>query len=134
MPYAAVTAALVLYTASHISEIVRGSIQAVDKGQVEAGNALALSTFQRYRFVVLPQAMRIAFPPLINQFLNFTKNSSLAVAIGYAEGTAVIFNLFGQSQPSNQLILILMLFYLAFSLVISALGNVVNRRLQIVGR
>ncbi len=134
MPYAALTSALVLYTASHISEIVRGSIQAVDKGQVEAGNALALSVFQRYRFVVLPQAMRIAFPPLINQFLNFTKNSSLAVAIGFSEVTAVIFNLFGQSQPSNQLILILMLFYLVVSLVISALGNVVNRRLQIAGR
>lgn len=134
MPYAALTTALVLYTASHISEIVRGSIQAVHKGQVEAGNALALSAFQRYRFVVLPQALRIAFPPLINQFLNFTKNSSLAIAIGFAEGTSMINNLFGQSQPSSQLILILMLFYLTFSLVISAIGNVVNRRLQIVGR
>ena len=134
MPYAAITTALIIYTATHISEIVRGSILAVHQGQVEAANALALSSFQRYRFVILPQAMRIAFPPLINQFLNFTKNSSLAIAIGFAEGTSVINNLFGQSQPSNQLILILMLFYLAFSLVISAIGNLINRRLQIAGR
>jgi len=134
MPFAALVTALVLYTGTHISEIVRGSIQAVHQGQVEAGNALALSAFQRYRFVVLPQAMRIAFPPLINQFLNFTKNSSLAIAIGYPEGTSVINNLFGQSQPSSQLILILMLFYLTFSLIISAIGNLINRRLQIVGR
>ena len=74
---AALGTALVVYTATHISEIVRGSILAVHKGQVEAANALALSGVQRYRFVILPQAMRIAFPPLINQFLNFSKNSSL---------------------------------------------------------
>lgn len=134
MPYAAVMVALVIYTATHISEIVRGSILAVNKGQVEAANALALSTFQRYRFVVLPQAMRIAFPPLINQFLNYSKNTSLAIAIGFAELTAVTNNLFGQSQPTPQLILILMVLYLTLSLVLSAIGNVINRRLEIVGR
>ncbi len=134
MPYAALTTALVLYTATHIAEIVRGSIQAVSKGQVEASEALALSGFQRYRFVILPQAMRIAFPPLINQFLNFSKNSSLALLIGFAETTSVINNLVGQSQPVPQLILILMLLYLVISLVLSAIGNLINRRLQIVGR
>jgi general L-amino acid transport system permease protein len=134
MPYAAVMSALVLYTGTHIAEIVRGSILAVNKGQVEAANALALSSFQRYRFVVLPQAMRIAFPPLINQFLNYSKNSSLAIAIGFAEVTAVTNNLFGQSQPAPQLILILMLLYLTLSLVLSAIGNLINRRLEIVGR
>ena len=134
MPYAAVTTALVLYTATHISEIVRGSILAVHKGQVEAANALALSGFQRYRFVILPQAMRIAFPPLINQMLNFSKNSSLAIAIGFAEVTAVINNLFGQSQPAPQLILVLMLAYVTLSLLLSALGNVINKRLELVGR
>jgi len=134
MPHAALTTALVIYTATHISEIVRGSILAVNKGQVEAANALALSGFQRYRLVVLPQAMRIAFPPLINQFLNFSKNSSLAIAIGFSEVTSIINDLFGQSKPAPQLILILMLMYLALSLVLSALGNLINRRLQIVGR
>lgn len=134
MPYAALTTALVLYTATHIAEIVRGSILAVHKGQDEAANALALSTFQRYRFVILPQAMRIAFPPLINQFLNFSKNSSLALAIGFAEITSLVNNLFGQSQPAPQLILILMLLYLTLSLVLSAIGNLINRRLQIAGR
>lgn len=134
MPYAAVVTALVLYTATHIAEIVRGSIQAVNKGQVEASEALALSGFQRYRFVILPQAMRIAFPPLINQFLNFSKNSSLAVAIGFGEMTSIISNLNGQSLPAPQLVLILMLLYLVISLALSAIGNLVNRRLQIVGR
>ena len=134
MPYVAVMFGLVLYTASHIAEIVRGSIMSVPKGQVEAGNALALSGFQRYRFVVLPQAFRVAFPPLINQFLNYTKNTSLAIAVGFAETTGVIQNLFGQSRPAPQLLLILMLIYLAFSLILSAIGNLINRRLQIVGR
>ena len=134
MPYAAIVTALVLYTATHIAEIVRGSIQAVNKGQVEASEALALSGFQRYRFVILPQAMRIAFPPLINQFLNFSKNSSLAVAIGFGEMTSIISNLNGQSLPAPQLILILMVMYLVISLVLSAIGNTINRRLQIVGR
>jgi len=134
MPYVAVMFGLVLYTASHIAEIVRGSITSVPKGQVEAGNALALSGFQRYRFVVLPQAFRVAFPPLINQFLNYTKNTSLAIAVGFAETTGVIQNLFGQSRPAPQLLLILMMIYLAFSLILSAIGNLINRRLQIVGR
>jgi general L-amino acid transport system permease protein len=134
MPYVAVMFGLVLYTASHIAEIVRGSIMSVPKGQVEAGNALALSGFQRYRFVVLPQAFRVAFPPLINQFLNYTKNTSLAIAVGFAETTGVIQNLFGQSRPAPQLLLILMLIYLALSLILSAIGNLINRRLQIVGR
>ena len=133
MPYAAVMLALVIYTASHIAEIVRGSILAVHRGQVEASQALALSGLQRYRFVVLPQAFRIAFPPLINQFLNYTKNSSLAVAIGFAEITSIISNLFGQSQPAPQLLLILMVIYLCFSLILSLIGNLINRRLQLRG-
>ena len=103
-------------------------------GQVEAADALALSGFQRYRFVVLPQAMRIAFPSLINQFLNYSKNSSLAIAISFPEITSIINNLQGQSQPAPQLILILMLSYLAISLFISLLGNYINRRMQLVGR
>jgi general L-amino acid transport system permease protein len=132
--FMAVMAALVLYTASHVAEIVRGSIQAVPKGQTEAAEALALRSFQRLRFVVLPQAFRIAVPPMINQFLNFVKNTSLALAVGYAEITRIVRQTIGNGQPAPQLILLLMLAYLAFSIVISVVANVVNRRLQLVER
>ena len=87
--YFAALAGLVLYTSSHIAEIVRGSIQAVPRGQGEAANALALSGFQRMWFVVLPQAMRIAVPPIGNQYLNLAKNSSLAAVISFPELTQV---------------------------------------------
>ena len=130
----AVLVALVLYTASHVAEAVRGSILAVPKGQSEAADSLALTTFQRLRHVVLPQAMRIAIPPTINQYLNFTKNTSLAIAIGYAEITRIVFQTIGNGQPAPQLIAILMLSYLAFSLFISLMINLVNRRLDLVTR
>lgn len=130
--YFAVLGALVLYTASHVAEIVRGSIQAVPKGQTEAANALALTGFQRYRFVLLPQAARIALPPIINQYLNYTKNTSLAIAVGFAEITTIVFQAIGNGRPAPQLILLLMASYLVFSLTISALVNILNRRLQLV--
>jgi len=132
--YFAVLIALVIYTASHVAEIVRGSLQAVPKGQTEAAHALALSGFQRLRFVMLPQAMRIALPPVINQYLNFTKNTSLALAVGYAEITTLAFQSIGNGQPAPQVIAMLMLIYLFFSLTISLLVNLVNRRLQVVTR
>lgn len=132
--YVSVTIALALYTGSHIAEIVRGSILAVPKGQNEASNALALSGFQRYRFVVLPQAARIAVPPTINQFLNLTKNTSLAAAVAYPDLTQVVRTAIGNDQPSPQMILILMGCYLSFSLIISMVLNVVNRRFQLAGR
>lgn len=132
--YVSVTIALALYTGSHIAEIVRGSILAVPKGQNEASNALALSGFQRYRFVVLPQAARIAVPPIINQFLNLTKNTSLAAAVAYPDLTQVVRTAIGNDQPSPQMILILMGCYLAFSLGISIVLNIVNRRFQLAGR
>jgi general L-amino acid transport system permease protein len=130
----AMLAALVLYTASHVAEIVRGSILAVPRGQTEAANALALSGFQRLRHVVLPQAMRIAIPPVISQYLNYTKNTSLGIAVGYTEFTLIAFQAIGNGQPAPQLILLVMLGYLIFSLVISGLVNVLNRRLQYVTR
>jgi general L-amino acid transport system permease protein len=130
----AVLAALVLYTASHVAEIVRGSILAVPRGQTEAANAIALSPFQRLRYVILPQAMRVAIPPIISQYLNFTKNTSLAIAIGYAEMTRITFQLIGNGQPAPQMIALLMGGYLIFSLIISLIVNVVNRRLQLVTR
>jgi general L-amino acid transport system permease protein len=130
--YFAVLAALVLYTASHVAEIVRGSILAVPKGQTEAANAIALSSSQRLRYVTLPQAMRIAIPPIISQYLNYTKNTSLAIAVGYADITRITFQTIGNGQPAPQLIAILMGSYLVFSLFISLVVNLVNRRLQLV--
>jgi general L-amino acid transport system permease protein len=132
--YIALTLALGVYTASHIAEIIRGSILAVPRGQSEAANALALSGFQRYRYVVLPQAMRIALPPIINQFLNLVKNSSLATAVAFPEITALVKTAIGNGNPAPQLVLVLMGCYLVFSLFISLILNIVNRRAQPVGR
>ena len=130
----AVLGALVLYTSSHVAEIVRGSIQAVSKGQTEAANALALSNIQRLRFVVLPQALRIALPPTINQYLNYVKNSSLAIAVGFADVTLIAYQAIGNGQPAPQTIVILMGCYLVFSLVISAVVNLYSRRFRLVTR
>ena len=132
--YAALLLALVVYTASYIAEIVRGSIQSVPRGQTEAASALALTSFQRLRFVVLPQAFRIAVPPMANQYLNLTKNSSLAIAIGFFELTQTTFTVIGNGNPAPQSIVILMLAYLMLSLIISAITNLANRRLQLVSR
>ena len=132
--FMALTGALGLYTASHIAEIIRGSIQAVPKGQTEASSALALRGFQRYRFVILPQALRIAVPPVINQFLNLVKNTSLGLAVAYAELAALTQTSIGNGRPAVQSIVVMMAVYLAFSLSISLILNVVNRRLQLVTR
>jgi general L-amino acid transport system permease protein len=127
--YVGLTIALTIYTASHIAEIVRGSIQAVDWGQTEASRALAFSSFQRMRYIVLPQAARIAIPPVINQYLNLVKNSSLGVAVGYAEVTFVTKTVIGNANPAPQGILMLMASYLLFSISISIIVNILNRRL-----
>lgn len=123
---------LVVYTASHIAEIVRGSILAVPKGQTEAAQAIALTGFQRMRHVILPQATRIMVPPLANQFLNLTKNSSLGVAVGAAELTSITQQIIANGRPAPQNIAILMAIYLSFSLFISLLTNAYNRRIQYV--
>ena len=132
--YAALLIALVLYTASHIAEIVRGSILAVHRGQGEAADALGLSGFQRLRLVILPQAFRIMIPPLANQFLNLTKNSSLGVAISYYEVTRVTRIAVSQAAPAPQAFAVLMAIYLFFSLTIAAITNLVDRRLAYKGR
>lgn len=132
--FMSVAGALGLYTASHVAEIIRGSIQAVSSGQTEAANALALTSFQRYRFVVLPQAFRIALPPIINQSLNLVKNTSLAAAVGYSEITNLTQTSIGNGRPAVQSIIVLMAVYLSFSLIISFVLNVVNRRMQLVTR
>lgn len=132
--YFALLFALVIYTASHIAEIVRGSIQAVPHGQTEAAQAVALTPFQRMRYVVLPQAFRIMVPPLANQYLNLTKNSSLAVAIGYPELTRIIGTVIGNGNPAPPAIAVLMVAYLTFSILISIIANIINRLLRIEAR
>ncbi len=132
--FMSITIALGLYTASHIAEIIRGSILAVPRGQTEAANAIALTSFQRYRYIVLPQALRIALPPTINQYLNLVKNTSLGTVVAYAEITALTRSSIGNGRPAPQSILILMAVYLIFSLIISMILNTYNRRLQLVER
>ena len=133
-PYLGLTIALVLYTASHVAEIVRGAIQAIHKGQAEAAQAIALSTFQRYRYVILPQAFRIMIPPLASQYLNITKNSSLAVAISFVEITSIFQRVSNNATPALQALIILMFCYLTFSLSISLIANFFNRRLSLETR
>lgn len=132
--YAALLFALVTYTASHIAEIVRGSIQAVPRGQNEAATALALSSAQRMRLIVLPQAMRIAVPALGNQYLNLTKNSSLAVAISFFELTKITQVSIANRAPAVPSYTLLLFIYLALSLTLSLLVNIANRRLALVER
>ncbi|AYY14969.1 ABC transporter permease subunit [Actinobacteria bacterium YIM 96077] len=131
--YGALLLGLVLYMATFIAEIVRGSILAVPKGQSEASNALGLSGFQRYRYIVLPQALRIAVPPTGNEFINLAKNSALGLAIAFPELLRVTRLSISQGQPAPQLIGIMMLMYLAISLLLSLLMNMINRRLGLKG-
>jgi general L-amino acid transport system permease protein len=132
--YAALLIGLALYTASHIAEIVRGSILAVPGGQSEAANAVGLSGWQRLRHVVLPQAFRISVPPIANQYLNLMKNSSLGIAISYYELTKITRVSIAQQAPAVQAILLLMGIYLAISLSIALVTNLANRRLTLKGR
>jgi general L-amino acid transport system permease protein len=134
LPFVAVLVGLVLYTSSHVAEIVRGSIQAVPRGQTEAAGAIGLSGGQRLRYVVLPQAFRIATPPIINQCLNLTKNTSLGVAVAFAELMGVTNTVIGNGQPAIPTILVAMGLYLVLSLSISLVANIANHRLRLVER
>jgi len=127
--FAALLGGLVLYTSSHIAEIVRASILAVPRGQSEAADALGLTPAQRLRLVVVPQALRIMVPPLANQYLNLAKNSSLGVAIAFAELTLVTRIATASGSPAPQAISVLVAVYLALSLAIAAATNLLNRRL-----
>jgi general L-amino acid transport system permease protein len=126
--------ALVTYTASHIAEIVRGSIQAVPLGQGEAADAVALSGFQRMWYVILPQAFRIAIPPIGNQYLNLIKNSSLGAAIGYYDLTLVAQTTVGNGSPAVPVFTLIMVIYIGISLSTSAVVNLANRRFTLVER
>ena len=125
---------LVLYTGAFIADIVRGGILAVPHGQREAARSLGLKEGGVLRLVVLPQALRVIIPPLINQYLNLAKNSSLAFGIGYIDMYAASQIIFNQSGQAVQVIALLMATYLALSLSISLLMNWVNRRMEIPGR
>jgi general L-amino acid transport system permease protein len=130
----AILLALVVYTASHIAEIVRGSIQSVPRGQAEAADSLALSSFQRLWHVVLPQAFRVAIPPIGNQYLNLIKNSSLGAGIGYYESTLVTQTTVATGSPAVPAFTITLAMYVVISLVTSAFVNLANRRMALVER
>ena len=126
---------LAIYTASFIAEIVRAGILAVAKGQTEAAQALGLSRGQVLRLVVVPQATRIIIPPLTNQYLNLTKNSSLAVAIGYPDFVSIFAGtVLNQTGQAVEVILMTMGVYLALSLITSLFMNWFNRRMALVER
>ncbi|MCE2489519.1 MAG: ABC transporter permease subunit [Anaerolineae bacterium] len=126
--------ALVIYTSAFIAEIVRAGIQAVPHGQLEAGRALGLSQAQLLEKIVLPQALRVIIPPLGNQYLNLSKNSSLAIGIGYADTFTTTVTIMNQSGQSVTGFLMVMVTFLALSLLISLFMNAVNRRFQLVTR
>ncbi|GLQ78267.1 amino acid ABC transporter permease [Mesorhizobium huakuii] len=126
--------ALSCYTAAFIAEIVRAGIRGVSKGQTEAAAALGLRSGSILRLVVVPQAMRIVIPPLTSQYLNLTKNSSLAIAIGYPDLTATAGTVLNQTGQAVEGVLIMMIAYLILSLVTSAVMNVVNARMALVER
>jgi general L-amino acid transport system permease protein len=132
---AALTLALSIYTASFIAEIVRSGINAVNHGQTEAAMSLGLPRSRTLKLVVIPQAMRIIIPPLTSQYLNLTKNSSLAMAIGYPDLVSVFAGTtLNQVGQAIEVIAMTMGVYLALSLLTSALMNVYNKKVALVER
>jgi general L-amino acid transport system permease protein len=132
--FAALLLGLVLYTAAFIGEVVRGGIQAVRRGQLEASRALGFSEMQTLQLVVFPQALRIIVPPLTSQYLNLTKNSSLAIAIGYPDLFRIGQTMANQTGQPVPVMILIMGTYLAISLVTSLLMNIYNRRVQVAER
>jgi general L-amino acid transport system permease protein len=126
---------LVIYTAAFIAEVVRAGLLSVSRGQTEAAQALGLRRMQILRLIIIPQAMRVIIPPLTNQYLNLTKNSSLAVAIGYPDlvqiFTGTVLNITGQAI---EVVVITMAVYLSFSLITSLVMNAYNARVALVER
>jgi general L-amino acid transport system permease protein len=129
--FAALLIGLATYTASFIAEIVRAGILAVDRGQSEAAQALGLSRRHTMRLVILPQALRVIVPPMTSQYLNLTKNSSLAVAIGYPDLVSIANTAINQTGQAIEGIAIIMAVYLTISLSISAFMNWYNARVAL---
>ena len=129
--FAALLFGLVTYTAGFIAEIVRAGILAVDRGQGEAAHALGLTRTQTTRLIILPQALRVIIPPMTSQYLNLTKNSSLAVAIGYPDLVSIANTTMNQTGQAIEGIAIIMAVYLTISLSISAFMNWYNARVAL---
>lgn len=127
--------ALSLYTAAFIAEIVRAGILAISKGQTEAASALGLRPGRTMRLVILPQALRVIIPPMISNYLNLTKNSSLAIAVGYMDITGTLGGItMNQTGRELECVLLLMVVYLSISLSISGVMNWYNNRVKLVER
>ena len=132
--FLALLVGLTMYTAAFVAEVVRGGIQSVSLGQAEAASALGLSQSQSMRLVMLPQALRVIIPPMTNQYLNLTKNSSLAVAIGYPDVVSIANTAINQTGRAVECIALIMLVYLSTSLLTSLLMNWYNARAAIKER
>src|SRR3954453_3402185 len=132
--FAALLLGLVIYTGAFIAEIVRAGILAVSSGQSEAAMSLGLTNGQRMRLIVLPQALRVIVPPMTSQYLNLTKNSSLAVIIGYPDLVSIANTTINQTGQAVEGIAMIMAVYLAISLAISMLMNLYNRSVALVER
>lgn len=132
--YTALLFGLVVYTGAFIAEVVRAGILAVPRGQTEAARAQGFTNGQILRLIIMPQALRVIIPPLISQYLNLTKNSSLAIGIAFLDLYAVSTTMLNQSGRVVEVFLMIMASYLTMSLTISFIMNIVNRRIQIVER
>jgi len=132
--FAALLIGLAMYTASFIAEVFRAGILAVRKGQIEAARAVGLNYSQVLMLIIIPQAMRVVIPPLISQYLNLTKNSSLALAIGYQELFAIGKVTINQAGRAVPVFLLVMGTYLAISLLTSVILNIYNKRVQFIER
>jgi general L-amino acid transport system permease protein len=130
--FTALLLGLVLYTGAFIAEIVRAGIQSVDWGQIEAARSLGLKSTLVMRLVVLPQALRVIVPPLTSQMLNLTKNTSLAIAIGYPDFVAVVSTTINQTGQAVEGVAMIMAVYLFFSLLTSAVMNWYNKKIALV--
>ncbi len=132
--FAALLLGLVLYTAAFVAEVVRAGIQSVSKGQTEAAMSIGLRPGQVLNLVILPQALRVIIPPLTSQMLNLTKNSSLAVAIGYPDFVSVAGTAINQTGQAIEGVALIMMVYLIFSLSTSAFMNWYNKKMKLVER
>ena len=133
--FVALLLGLVVYTAAFIAEVVRAGLMSVSRGQTEAAQALGLTRLQTLRLIVIPQAMRVIIPPLTNQYLNLTKNSSLAVAIGYPDLVQIFTGtVANQTNQPVEVVVITMVVYLSFSLITSLVMNLYNARYALVER
>jgi general L-amino acid transport system permease protein len=132
--FVALLLGLSIYTAAFIAEVVRAGLKSVSPGQTEAAQALGLRRMQTLRLIVIPQAMRVIIPPLTNQYLNLTKNSSLAVAIGYPDLFLVAGTVLNISGQAVEVVVITMAVYLTFSLIIALVMNIYNARYALVER